>query len=154
MQVVSLVKGPFADQLSVILIDAFFGLRDRFERRLRAALTTDETEYVGRKPLRGRIKVAAAQGLDFDTFWRTTSASRVKLAHEIEAMRIRGFIGEDALAPPRSVLDKLEPSDRPGPDPRQMTLELRAERWERTRLSTGTTGRTRRWRPFSVRWRA
>ena len=71
--------------------------------RLRIAAFKDEVAYIGRSKVRLAIKLAAQEGWTFAKLWEEHDWSAPRLGREVEEMRIRGYIPQDALFVPRYV---------------------------------------------------
>lgn len=106
LQLSSVLSGPVADAVSVTIIRAFLGLRDGTMDRLRVAAFKDEVAYIGRSKLRLAIKLAAEAGWTFGKLWDEHDWSAPKLGREVEDMRIRGYIPQQALFVPHYVYQR------------------------------------------------
>lgn len=100
------VTGEAADIATIALIDAFTGLRDGTMDRLRVAVFKDQVAYIGKNRMRLAIKLAAAEGWSFGKLWDEHDWSAPKLGREVEDMRIRGYIAQDALFVPHYVYQR------------------------------------------------
>lgn len=106
LQLSSVLTGPVADAVSVIIIRAFLSLRDGTMDRLRVAAFKDEVAYIGRSRMRLAIKLAAKAGWSFGKLWDEHDWSAPKLGREVEDMRIRGYIPQQALFVPHYVYQR------------------------------------------------
>ena len=106
LQLSSVLTGPIADAVSVTIIRAFLGLRDGTMDRLRVAAFKDEVSYIGRSRMRLAIKLAAEAGWTFGKLWDEHDWSAPKLGREVEDMRIRGYIQQQALFVPHYVYQR------------------------------------------------
>lgn len=106
LQLSSVLTGPVADAVSVTIIEAFLGLRDGTMDRLRVAAFKDEVAYIGRSKMRLAIKLAAEAGWSFGKLWDEHNWSAPKLGREVEDMRIRGYIPQNALFVPHYVYQR------------------------------------------------
>lgn len=106
LQLSSVLTGPVADAVSVTIINAFIALRDEREGVLKTALFKDETTYIGRSRMKLAIKLAAAKGWTFGQLWGAHDWSAPKLGREIEEMRLRGYIPQEALFVPAYVYQR------------------------------------------------
>jgi hypothetical protein len=106
LQLSSVLTGPVADAVSVIIIRAFLQLRDGTMDRLRVAAFKDEVAYIGRSKMRLAIKLAAAEGWTFGKLWDEHDWSAARLGREVEDMRIRGYIPQGALFVPHYVYQR------------------------------------------------
>lgn len=102
------VTGEQADTASVMLIEAFAALREHRAGALRHEVCIDKWAYVGRSTLRQRIMAAADAGASYNDLWGRWGYSHRVLTGEIEAMRVRGYIGPMVLTPPLYVLREIE----------------------------------------------
>lgn len=126
LQLSSVLTGPVADAVSVIIVRAFVTLRDGQIVTMRREWAIDKQEYIGRSKMRQRIMAAADAGDSYsDLHGRWTYAHRA-LASEIEAMRVRGYITALALTVPLYILRDLRAKkaflDVHAEDTRQMKL--------------------------------
>jgi stage V sporulation protein SpoVS len=106
LQLSSVLTGPVADAVSVIIIRAFLQLRDGTMDRLRVAAFKDEIAYIGRSKIRMVIKLAALYGWTFGKLWDEHDWSAARLGREVEDMRIRGYIPQAALFVPHYVYQR------------------------------------------------
>ena len=106
LQLSSVLTGPVADAVSVIIVRAFIGLRDGTMDRLRVAAFKDEVAFIGRSKMRLSIKLAATEGWSFGKLWDEHDWSAPRLGREVEEMRIRGYIAQDALFVPHYVYQR------------------------------------------------
>jgi hypothetical protein len=106
LQLSSVLTGPIADAVSVTIIEAFLQLRDGTMDRLRVAAFKDEVAYIGRSKMRLAIKLAAEAGWTFGKLWDEHDWSAPKLGREVEDMRIRGYIPQNALFVPHYVYQR------------------------------------------------
>ncbi len=117
-----------ADAVSVVIIRAFLGLRDGTMDRLRVAAFKDEVAYIGRSKLRLAIKLAAEAGWTFGKLWDEHDWSAPRLGREVEEMRIRGYIPQQALFVPHYVYQRRKSErtlmEEHAEDERQMKLGL------------------------------
>ena len=104
LQLSSVLTGPVADAVSVTIIDAFIALRDQERADLKRALFQDEVAFIGKSRMRLAIKLAAGEGMSFGKLAFENTWPMTRLALEVEGMRIRGFIPQDALLVPEYVL--------------------------------------------------
>lgn len=116
---------------SLIVVRAFLSLRDGTMDRLRVAAFKDEVAYIGRSKLRLAIKLAAAEGWSFGKLWDEHDWSAPKLGREVEEMRIRGYIPQDALFVPHYVYERRK-SER-------TLMENHAEDARQGKLNLGLT---------------
>ncbi|MCA3456580.1 MAG: ORF6N domain-containing protein [Rhodobacter sp.] len=91
---------------SLIVVRAFLSLRDGTMNRLRIAAFKDEVAYIGRSKMRLAIKLAAAEGWSFGKLWDEHDWSAPRLGREVEEMRIRGYIPQNALFVPHYVYQR------------------------------------------------
>lgn len=122
------VTGEQAVRALIALIDAFADSRDGTLDRLRNAAFKDEVAYIGRSKLRLAIKLAAAEGWSFGKLWEEHDWSAPRLGREVEEMRIRGYIAQDALFVPHYVYQRRKAEaalmERHAEDERQGKLKL------------------------------
>lgn len=100
LQLSSVLTGPVADAVSVIIINAFDAMDTALAVTLRRAAFKLESAYLGRSPMKMAIKRAAEEGRTFDQLWGWHDWPKLKLAETIEEMRALGFIPQDALFVP------------------------------------------------------
>lgn len=128
LQLSSVLGGPVADAVSVIVIDAFDRLDHRDIAMTRHEAAIDRQEYIGKLKLRQRIIAAAEAGASYTDLWARWGYSHRVLTAEIEAMRLRGHIDRMALIPPLYVLRQIEAKKEQTAvhvdDARQMRLGL------------------------------
>jgi len=98
------VNSEQADAASILLIEAFVGLREAKITALQSLALKDEAAYLGRSPMRAAIKLAAEKGWTFGQLWGAHDWSQPKLGRAVEEMRARGYIAADALFVPAYVL--------------------------------------------------
>lgn len=122
------ITGDQADAAFGMLIDAFADQRDGTMDRLRVAAFKDEVAYIGRSKLRLAIKLAAEAGWSFGKLWDEHDWSAPKLGREVEDMRIRGYIPQDALFVPHYVYQRRKSEralmEKHAEDERQGKLKL------------------------------
>lgn len=97
LQLSSVLGGPVADAVSVIIIRAFVSLRDGAVDGLRRAAIKLQAAYMGRSAMKAAIKQAALDGLTFDQLWGWHDWPAFKLGQTIEEMRALGYIPQNAL---------------------------------------------------------
>lgn len=128
LQLSSVLGGPVADAVSVIIIRAFVSLRDGTVDGLRRAAFKLEAAYMGRSAMKLAIKRAAEEGMTFDQLWGWHDWSAFKLGVTIEEMRALGYIPQSALRVPPYVFTnarrarEMENLKAHAEDARQMTL--------------------------------
>lgn len=103
LQLSSVLGGPNADRMAVLIIDTFDLIDSEERATLRRAAFKVEAAYIGRSAMKQAIKQAAAQGLSFAELWGWHDWSAYKLAQTVEEMRAMGFIPPHALFVPRYV---------------------------------------------------
>lgn len=105
----SVLRTDRARQMLPIMARAFLGLREHRASSLRHEACIDKQEYIGRSNLRKRIAAAAEAGQGYTELWaRWGCYSHRVLTGEIEAMRVRGYIGPDVLTTPLYIVRELE----------------------------------------------
>lgn len=125
------VTGEQAVRAMIALIDAFADRRDGTMDRLRVAAFKDEVAYIGRSKMRLAIKLAAQEGWSFGKLWDEHDWSAPRLGREVEDMRIRGYIPQDALFVPHYVYERRK-SER-------ALMENHAEDARQGKLNLGLT---------------
>lgn len=100
LQLSSVLTGPVADAVSVIIINAFDAMDTAQAVTLRRAAFKLESAYIGRSAMKMAIKRAAADGRSFDQLWGWHDWPKLKLAETIEEMRALGYIPQTALFVP------------------------------------------------------
>lgn len=117
LQLSSVLKGPVADSISVLIIDAFDAFETRAVQELRHLLARVQSDARGRRPIRSRIVDAVREGWTFEQLWRNGSISRPKLTEAIRDCLMLGLI---ETVPEGTVFVQELPL--PENDPRQMTM--------------------------------
>ncbi len=103
LQLSSVLGGPNADRMAVIIIDTFDMIDSEHQATLRRAAFKLEAAYIGRSKMKQAIKQAAAEGLSFAELWGWNDWPAFTLGQTIEEMRALGFIPAHALFVPRYV---------------------------------------------------
>jgi len=104
----SLMTGPDVIPARISLIDTIFNSHHAREAALRREMAIDRQEYIGKKVIRQHIAAAAEVGDSYLQLYGRWHYSHRALTAEIEAMRLRGYIGPDALVPPLYILLDLQ----------------------------------------------
>lgn len=108
LQLASVLTGPVADAVSVIIIDAFDAMETRQLAAMRREWANDKHDHIRKSALRSRIMAAAEIGDSYmDLHGRWSYTHRV-LTAEIESLRVRGYLGPDQVTPPLYVLRELD----------------------------------------------
>lgn len=108
LQLSSVLTGPVADAVSVLIIDAFDALESTQAAMMQREFAFDKFSYIGKSALRQRIMAAAEVGDSYNALWGRWGYSHRVLTGEIEAMRVRGYISATALIPPLYILREIE----------------------------------------------
>ncbi len=103
LQLSSVLGGPNADRMAVLIIDTFEMIDSEQQATLRRAAFKLEAAYIGRSAMKQAIKQAAAQGIGFWELWGWHDWSAFKLGQTIEEMRAFGYIPQHALFVPEFV---------------------------------------------------
>lgn len=89
------------------LVETLFAERDMREEALRSALVEDEAKFIGRSTIKATIKLAAIEGWSFSRLAAEVNCSMPVLIKHIQAMRLRGYIPQEAVLPPVYLLREI-----------------------------------------------
>lgn len=103
----SLMTGPDVLVARISLIDSTFARHAAERQALRGALIEDEAKFIGRSTIKAAIKLAALEGWSFSRLAGEATCSMPVLIRHLQAMRLRGFIPQDALLPPVYMLREI-----------------------------------------------
>lgn len=109
LMVPAVLRTAEARAAAPVVVRAFIALREHRASAQRHEACIDKQEYIGRSNLRKRIAAAAEAGQGYTELWaRWGCYSHRVLTGEIEAMRVRGYIGPDVLITPLYIVRELE----------------------------------------------
>ncbi len=101
------LTGPGAEAGAVALISSIMQRHAAEQQALRAALIEDEAKFIGRSTIKATIKLAALEGWSFSRLAGEVTCSMPVLIRHLQAMRLRGFIPQEALLPPVYMLREI-----------------------------------------------
>jgi hypothetical protein len=108
LMVLNVLRTAEARSAAPIVVRAFLAMREQRSDALRHERFVDKYSYVGRSALRQRIMAAADAGASYNDLWGRWGYSHRVLTGEIEAMRVRGYIGPMVLTPPLYILREID----------------------------------------------
>ena len=108
MMAATLMRSKRAKQMVQVIVCAFIEQREATITAMRHEFAITKQEYIGKIKIRQQIVAAASEGVGYVTLHGRWDYGHRLLVAEIEAMRVRGYIPQDALTPPLFILRKLE----------------------------------------------
>lgn len=108
LMVPQILRTAEARAAAPVVIRAFLALREHRMQALSHEASIDKLEYVGKTLLRKRIMASAEAGMGYNDLWGRWGYSHRVLTAEIEAMRVRGYLGAEQLTPPLYILREIE----------------------------------------------
>lgn len=101
------LTGPGAEAGAAALITSIMQRHEAERQALRSALVEDEARFIGRSTIKAAIKLGALEGWSFARLTEEVNCSMPVLIRHLQAMRLRGFIPQDALLPPVYLLREI-----------------------------------------------